>query len=167
MTLEFEYTAEDWRRSSLDLMRRRPTYWGCSAWFVLMALVGISVFRSLASIPFIIGCLFFALYLPLAGPRQAAKLSVLTPNTQGLMQFQIGTDGIGIQNACFSGHYTWAAFYDVVETNSGFVLYVGPAVYWLIPKRVFADAVQMDQFRGMVSQYKRPKVDSRAPIAAP
>lgn len=167
MTLEFEYSAEDWRQSTLSLMRRRPMYWVFCAWFALAAIACIVFWRGPLSLPPIIVGLFFSVYLPIVGPRKAAKLSLLTPNTQGTMHFEIGVEGVRIHNACFDGLYAWAAFVDIAEVNSGFILYVGPAVYWLIPKRVFADEAQIDQFRSLASQYKPNGPDGGAPIAAP
>ena len=42
----------------------------------------------------------------------------------------------------------WLAFARVIETQNLFVLYVGEHAFHMVPKRAFADAAHVDEFRG-------------------
>jgi hypothetical protein len=43
----------------------------------------------------------------------------------------------------------WQAFEGFRETPNLFVLYTSPLAFLIVPKRAFADAAQMDAFRGL------------------
>ena len=72
-------------------------------------------------------------------------------------RLRIDDEGISITNDVSSASNRWALYSSFRETNSLFVLYQGPRLFEMIPKRAFGDA-DLPRFRDLLTQeISKPK----------
>jgi hypothetical protein len=81
-------------------------------------------------------------------------------------QMQATAEGIAFSNEGISSQVKWTTFRHYLESNTVFLLFLSPLNFYLVPKRAFADAEQLNQFRALLGNIRR-QAPSAPPIPEP
>jgi hypothetical protein len=81
--------------------------------------------------------------------RGLYKLWEIQPPLRRPHQADFSDYGVIVSDAYVRTTSQWQAFEGFRETPNLFVLYTSPLAFLIVPKRAFADAAQMDAFRGL------------------
>jgi len=81
--------------------------------------------------------------------RGLYKLWEIQPPLGRPHQADFSDYGVIVSDAYVRTTSQWQAFEGLRETPNLFVLYTSPLAFLIVPKRAFADAAQMDAFRGL------------------
>jgi hypothetical protein len=92
--------------------------------------------------------LLFLLYMP---TRQARKQHRSQKYLHEPITYRFSREGVSGTGPSISWKLTWDIFKVVRETKSLFVMYQGPNVAIVVPKRFFADPSAVDEWRRLVS----------------
>ncbi|HXY79271.1 MAG TPA: YcxB family protein [Candidatus Bathyarchaeia archaeon] len=96
----------------------------------------------------------FMLYLyfvaPYVGARSSRKQSA---NLRDTMRYTISDEGVEQDCATARGEFQWATYLKAQETPDFFLLYVRRTMAHPIPKRAFASAEEISQFREMLRRH--------------
>jgi hypothetical protein len=148
----------DLRRAEYFLSYRRGWSWTLSL-VSLLLLFTFAAFgyvqerdsgQRLAYIPlavFFVLWISCAIALPLhaARSRLASQQWLIEPLT-----FTFGADGIQIASDSVFSEFTWSAIKEICETRSLFLLYRTERSAFTIPKRLFANAAEIEAWKGLV-----------------
>jgi hypothetical protein len=114
---------------------------------------------SSAGLPLAFG-LFFTVGIPLLTRWNVQAMFRKQPNLGHPVSIQINPDGLGMRSDRFTGENKWSCYVGYVETPNLFMLYQGPRLFHAIPKRIFSDKAEVDEFRKLVDANVK-KVQSR------
>jgi hypothetical protein len=74
------------------------------------------------------------------------------PALYGVIDYQISEEAIVVTTQTSKSELGWETFTKFIETKNLFMLYSGRLLFYLIPKRAFADADEVAQFREMAKR---------------
>jgi hypothetical protein len=82
--------------------------------------------------------------------RQLRTVWEGTPSLRRSFTMTVSDDGITITEPLSRHEMKWFVFDRVTETQNLFLLYMSEHQFHIVPKRAFADAAQIDEFRAMI-----------------
>jgi len=91
-------------------------------------------------------CIFLIRYTS----RQLLTIWEGAPGLRMPFTLSVSDDGITIAEPLSRHELKWLAFDRVIETQNLFLLYVAEHLFHMVPKRAFADANQVEEFRAMI-----------------
>lgn len=103
--------------------------------------VGTAIFPVLLLFPF----MMFA--MPMLVKNSAKTNFKNTPALKGAYEYVFANDAITWATPMGHGERAWSVFLKCWEAPTAFLMFVGPMVYELIPKRSFESAADLDVFR--------------------
>lgn len=72
------------------------------------------------------------------------------PRAEAQIEVEFSETGMALSGAGIQASIQWHVFTHYVESSKVFLLYEGPSFSHYFPKRCFADAVQIDEFRSLL-----------------
>lgn len=160
--IEFQVTAEDYQEASVALSGNT---WG---WYkplgrasLAAGAVGIALLlgadrRSwLAPVLLMLFALYTGLY-PLLRKRSPSGQIAKAVGAAGTIGWEISDERLSFRTDFSHGSYSWYAFDRLVETRNLFLLVRKFGGINYVPKRAFADAGQIEAFRGLAQERLAP-----------
>ena len=98
------------------------------------------------AVPFLC-CIVFFVVIPYFSARSSLKSSRIL---QGSVHYAFSEAGIDVTGQGVSGHNDWSNLYKVVETKRALLFYPSKGIFYVIPKRNFADVANLDSMREII-----------------
>jgi hypothetical protein len=163
ITLEFEYTFEDYLEASRTHDRRRrfkDILWYVTASMVLFG-VGFTVVNTFWQDPkplelnqvggLLIGGAVLFLSSPFFFRLIVRNRWKMQPLLHRKISYEIDPDLVRVATETSTGEMKWANFTRFVESKNVFLLYPNKLTFHIIPKRAFACANDMESFRELAT----------------
>jgi hypothetical protein len=109
------------------------------------------------AIPFVCFLLFF-LVLPYLSARSTLKTSKLL---QGTVHYTFSENGIDTTAQGAFGHNDWSNLRKVIETKHVLLFYPSKGIFYVIPKRFFSCAANLDSMRELIRTHVTGKIKLR------
>jgi YcxB-like protein len=179
-----EYTAEELRRATMFLQRRRLqrfivllTLLALVAWLILIG-NGFSAHRLARTFTDSGSWALFRPILPWVGMwvvlfaglrylhrRRVRRYFKQTGSTTKRFVYVFRKSGLLLTEPHARHEYDWEAFHDWKELRKMFLVQLSPVTANVIPKRVFKDSAEIDRFRTFLHEHiNRPSAKNAFPV---
>ncbi|HKF57944.1 MAG TPA: YcxB family protein [Blastocatellia bacterium] len=172
LTLDFEYTFEDYLEASKAHGKRRP--WLTLSWYFIAAVftlaAGVTAVAaiqregtSVSVVEVLVPAFFLFVTSPFFFRLMARQRWKQQPQLQARINYEITPDLVRVATKAATSEMKWASFIRLVETKNVFLLYPNKLIFHIIPKRAFADSDELASFRELATSRIPPSKGSYLP----
>lgn len=104
------------------------------------------------------------LYLLWVRRRTVNAQTDARPGSIGLHTLALGKDGIREQSSVMETFVRWSKVTEIAENTHSLILFFGPRIGYLVPKRAFPTAEGMQAFLETARTYHKSALDGTEPI---
>jgi YcxB-like protein len=164
MPVRFALTQDDYleaqRSFTMATGSQRLVLRGLQVFGVILVLVGLLNLAAnptspLPSIfPAVLGLLWLA--MPWINTWKLRRDFRGSPSLAGEVELSVSDGGLEITSPVGTAQIRWAAFARYIESPNLFLLFEGPRIFRIVPKRAFAPA-DLENFRTLLTAHIRPR----------